>query len=440
MMVMGRKFITLGVILLLAGAGTLGWGFVEQRKEKQMLKDIKLRLEKLDKVSADETDIRYLADIFSRDDWQQKLDEYNTQRQSRGFLIDTSVVLMLTGGAVFAWWFLWLAIRSVNRRLFLSRAKGRINDDAVDSGTETKEKPRRLVQPSNQTIEPNKDETGKQVDVLVSSGWFDFNKGCADHSNKDSVRSETYFNNKPSGDSTDGISKNANLLFCDEKASASKKSLKLKVDRLNKRYRSLTRREVFSDSSEDTAKLQKVLKAQGKSLEKQIAEFRQVVETLKQAAIDRSQPYSDTIKELVQQVSAIREYALSQQDRINKLQDGYDWGIIKSFGLKVIRCIDNLENRMEWLTKDGIETTGLEEVSDELIFALESSGIEQYEPEVDSDYSGQEKVAEAVKEKAHAQGPELKGKVAEVIRPGYRHFIDDKNFKVVRTARVKLFA
>ena len=60
----GKKSAVLGLVLLFAGAATLGWGLLEQRKEKQLLKDIKARLEKLDKVTADEIDIRYLADIF----------------------------------------------------------------------------------------------------------------------------------------------------------------------------------------------------------------------------------------------------------------------------------------------------------------------------------------------------------------------------------------
>ena len=33
----------------------------------------------------------------------------------------------------------------------------------------------------------------------------------------------------------------------------------------------------------------------------------------------------------------------------------------------------------------------------------------------------------------------MKGKIAEVIKPGYQYVIDDENVKIVRTARVKLF-
>ncbi|NQT01611.1 MAG: hypothetical protein HQ580_06290, partial [Planctomycetes bacterium] len=62
-----------------------------------------------------------------------------------------------------------------------------------------------------------------------------------------------------------------------------------------------------------------------------------------------------------------------------------------------------------------------------------------YEPEINSDYRGQEKYAEAVKEKEHCENSSQKGKIAKVIRPGYQYFINEENIKIVRSAQVKLF-
>ena len=81
----------------------------------------------------------------------------------------------------------------------------------------------------------------------------------------------------------------------------------------------------------------------------------------------------------------------------------------------------------------------LEEVRDELVFALESTGVEQFKPEINSDYRGQEKNTEAVKEKEHCKSAKMKGKIAAVLRPGYHYFIDEDNVKLVRTAQVKLY-
>jgi molecular chaperone GrpE (heat shock protein) len=182
-----------------------------------------------------------------------------------------------------------------------------------------------------------------------------------------------------------------------------------------------------------------VLKEQAETLQKQIAEFKEVAQSVQQATRDQSEPLSSTLKELAEQVSAIREYAACQQDRVEKLQDGYDWGIIRTFCLRVIRCVDNIESRIDNPPRDCADLIYLEEVRDELLFAMESSGIEQFRPEINSEYHGQEKLAEAVKEKQPAAKPEQAGRIAQVLRPGYRYMMDDENYKVVRTAQVRLF-
>ena len=183
----------------------------------------------------------------------------------------------------------------------------------------------------------------------------------------------------------------------------------------------------------------KGLKQQAEDLQKQLAEFKQVAQSVQQATQGQSEPITSTLKELAQQVSAIRDYAASQQNRVEKLQDGYDWTIIRTFCLRVIRCIDNVERRIEDLGKDDVATAHLEEIRDELVFALESSGVEKFEPELNTDFHGQEKLAEAIKDKQASNKPEHAGKIAKVLRSGYRYIIDDENYKVVRTAQVKLF-
>ena len=152
-----------------------------------------------------------------------------------------------------------------------------------------------------------------------------------------------------------------------------------------------------------------------------------------------SKPLDSALKELTQEVSAIRQYTADHRDDLEKLQDGHDWNMIRPFCLRIIRCIDNLESRISRPIKKNAKVTHLEEIRDELIFALESSGIEQFEPEINSDYRGQEKYAEAVKNKQFCDDPNQTGKIAEVVRPGYQYLIDEENVKVVRPAQVKLF-
>ncbi|MBN2270627.1 MAG: nucleotide exchange factor GrpE [Sedimentisphaerales bacterium] len=195
---------------------------------------------------------------------------------------------------------------------------------------------------------------------------------------------------------------------------------------------------VLTQRRNDAAVLEESLKAHAKELEKQMEEFKRMYNA-RQGAPEQSNPLNGTLEDLTEQVSAIREYASAQQERVEKLQDGYDWSIIRTFCLRVIRCIDNLEGRIERLSEENAETKHLEEVRDELIFALESSGIEQFTPELNSPYHGQEKSTEAVKEREDCDDAGKAGTIAKVVRPGYRYFIDESNLKVVRSAQVKLF-
>ena len=150
-------------------------------------------------------------------------------------------------------------------------------------------------------------------------------------------------------------------------------------------------------------------------------------------------PVSSELNELTMEVSAIREYAASQQDRVRQLQDGYDWSIIKRFCIRIIRCIDNLDERMARVIEEGEDTQSLEDVRDELVFSLESSGVEQFEPEINACYKGLEKTVEAVKTREPTDDPDLIGKIAQVIKPGYEYVVSDEEVRVVRCSQVKLY-
>ena len=150
-------------------------------------------------------------------------------------------------------------------------------------------------------------------------------------------------------------------------------------------------------------------------------------------------PVSNELNELTMEVSAIREYATSQQDRVRQLQDGYDWSIIKRFCIRIIRCIDNLDERIAQIAEAGEDTQSLEDVRDELVFSLESSGVEQFEPEINACYKGLEKTVEAVKTREPTDDPDLVGKIAKVIKPGYEYVVSDEEVRVVRCSQVKLY-
>jgi len=152
-----------------------------------------------------------------------------------------------------------------------------------------------------------------------------------------------------------------------------------------------------------------------------------------------TEPVLNSLSELTEEVSAIRQFAAKQQDQMKKLQDGYDWMLIRRFCLRIIRCIDNIADRIRLASQQEKETQSLEEIRDELSFALESSGVEQFEPDIGADYKGLERYAEAIHDKEPNSQPDRSGTIARVLRPGYQYLISDEEVKIVRCAQVKLF-
>jgi molecular chaperone GrpE (heat shock protein) len=365
----------------------------------------------LDKLATGETAVHPLADVLYGENWQNELSEYKKRNERNEHIMTGSIVCMTMGGSIYAGWLLlWMArfvkkCSSRSKRLVTKiktrkkvESQKQIEDDAKElpQGRKTKEK---LIQ-----LDKHPDTSGnsnRQIPLSVKSGTKTLERAV----NKVKISNGT---------------ENINKLLSDEKTAVIK-------------------------TTTNWGKQRSETKEHSKPLNSAINEFTQQLSAIQSGkqrseTDEQSKPLDSAINELTQQVSAIREYAACQQDRLEKLQDGYDWNIIRTFCLRVIRCIDNLESRISRLAEEDAKAIHLEEIRDELIFALESSGIEQFKPEIDSEYRGQEKFAEAVKDKQESDNPEQAGNIAIVIRPGYQYFINEENVKVVRPAQVKLFA
>lgn len=407
----------------------LPWGIDEYGQTKPKASQLVEQQERLkadlDKLAAGETDTYPFADFLYGKDWQKKLNKYKTQKEISDLFYTVSIVSMLVGAVILTSYLLLRSARlfirgfTYMKKLCTDFFKQRKQASDIPPAETRNKKSEEISQQRQEPSSPQA-QLKKHSKVLVDSGW-------------QSVETDNTGLNEPPQSQTDlpvpnktcsnNSSKNAGImarLFSDDK------SVELQDSSV-------------SHEVQSTLKTEGSIQAQTENMEKHIAEFRQMARTIQQTACEHSEPLNNTLKELAQQVSAIREYASQQQHRVSKLQDGYDWNIIRTFCLRIIHCIDNLENRIERMTKQNIETSDLVEVRDELIFALESSGVEQFEPEINSDYHRQQKKAEAVKDRELADDPNLKGKIAKVLRRGYQFVIDEMNFKVVRTAQVKLF-
>jgi molecular chaperone GrpE (heat shock protein) len=438
---MNKIFVIIGLVFLIAGSAMFGWIRIEKKKEKQRVshyeskydsgtddiiekfglegydkseienqlrQDQEGRLQAdLDELASGEIEVSPFADILYGEKWQDELNKYMEQKELSEVILTGSIVCISMGGTIFAWYLLLWLLRAIAK--FMSGLKKYLTNTFKRQPNASIEEPEEIyvekdmieqVQEHSpiekKTNDSRKLDNGNPTHDNYGSPLSTKRKNIPDK--KDQGRTK-----KPVGISSDENVEEIAVLLSDE------------------------------ETTDSLAKLESSLKAQTELLEERTAQ------SVQEALKEHSKPLDSTLKDLAQQVSAIREYASCQQERVEKLQDGYDWNIIKTFCLRIIRCIDNLENRIERLSNKGTKTEYLEDIRDEMVFALESSGIEQYQPEINSDYRGQEKYAEAVKQKEHCSNSKQKGKIAKVIRPGYQYIINEENIKIVRTAQVKLF-
>ncbi|MBN2182321.1 MAG: hypothetical protein JW715_10435 [Sedimentisphaerales bacterium] len=403
----------------------LGLGFDENGNPKTQARIQQEQQERLkadmDKLAAGEMTVYPFADDFYGENWQAEIEKYKKRKEINEFVFTGSVVCASVGGFIVGWYVLIGIARVIIRILtgcknILCRIFGREEKpeekelsetitprQEAESVQEQEVQPIQKQEPEQDKEPPAKEEkAGNIAKVLINSGW-QYSDSLAGKSQKVYQRKRVPLKSKARVENAEG--------------KVSKESSQGKESKKDQNNDQSVADKKKNDSKEKTES-----------------------ETILTDGSKQSNPIDSTLKDLTQQVSAIREYAAHQQNRLEKLQDGYDWNIIKTFCLRIIRCIDNIDSRIAQLVERDDDVSHLEEVKDELIFALESSGVEQFEPELNSEYRGQEKFAEAVKEKKRSKDPEQKGRIEKVIRPGYQCFIDEENVRIVRPAQVRLYA
>lgn len=456
-----KRFTATGLVLFVLGAGMITWTLGDRKNETQLLNRhqqmLDARSEKLNKLLTREIDIHSLAEIVPDEDWQKQVHKYNRRRQIRKLSFSGAVPCIGAGGTILAGQLLfWIASFLASGLSALAKKFADVcrrhrqktedishveDDEQIPPETRQDEEMPRI----DHEPHANESQFEKYSELTGTSVRQNFNKKhaiCSENAaSKPSPLSERKSLLKHPYDDDEKIT----VLYYDENQLELTGPPQPKNENCDPTILPFDRlaqdmgKNIIPDYQENAQRIEDSIRTQTENLEKQVEEFKYMTQAVKEAAVEHSEPINNALEELTQQVAAIREYASSQQGRMEKLQDGYDWGIIRTFCLRVIRCIDNLENQIEQLAEQNAQTTDLEDVRDELVFALESSGVEQFEPEINSDYRQYQKFVEAVKDRHHAKKSGQKDRIARVLRRGYRYVIDEENVKVVRTARVKLF-
>ena len=137
-------------------------------------------------------------------------------------------------------------------------------------------------------------------------------------------------------------------------------------------------------------------------------------------------------------LNGIRDYLSTRHEQMVRLQEGYDYAVIKNFSKQIIQCVNQLDLKLKSPMSET-EEAELKSVSSDLMDILERYGLERFTPEVGSSFSRIRKIAESSSIKEYTDDDTLVGKVAEVIRPGYRYVYNHDKYHIISPAQVKIY-
>lgn len=133
------------------------------------------------------------------------------------------------------------------------------------------------------------------------------------------------------------------------------------------------------------------------------------------------------------EVAALREHVARQQVQLRRWQEGYDWQVLRRVCSRLLRVADDLERKAA--DSEGETADALSVAREHILIVLEDEGIEELRLTPGQEYAGMEKVAKVVGRPA-APGPDMAGRVAEVLSPGFIRVDGDGTARVLRPARV----
>jgi hypothetical protein len=399
------------------------------------------------------------AEVVYGDSWRQKVAEYKDKKQSRTAVQVASATALIAGGVLFVAAIVFAFFRLIAAGVGWIVRGFRKKDAGEIPCTQSKSRPQEYstppiiaatnspapAKPSGTTAEEfrkqlvaqteNLKETVDQLKNLAGN----LEKRAAEHDTNLAKRLEKGFKAqhesfkhendllKKSQEIAQSAHEDMVRLFNEEI-----NGIRRQIEELNAAVAAASSRQV--EPVDISAQLEKAFNQQTELLKNQIEPLKN-----KPAVPIAADAVTKNLADLTEQVAAIREYAAKQQQRLAKLQDGYDWNIIKNFCLRVIRCIDNLDDRIGELSANGGSVDHLLPVREELVFILESNGIERFGAKVNSDYRGQEIRVQVLNEREETEDTELIGRIANVVRPGYQCRVNDEYTKIVRPAQVRLY-
>lgn len=221
------------------------------------------------------------------------------------------------------------------------------------------------------------------------------------------------------------------LLFMWIYARVNKASLREMKESIGELSGQLNRSPSESTSSPELLEAIKKYDGHFSILAKELREYHRVSEILT-AKIAESTSRQDGM------LGGIRDYLATKNELTGRLQEGYDYRILRNFVKQIIRCIHQIDSNLS-LDSGQDPVLKLEAIKGDLLDMLDRHGIEKITPTAGTSFSELRKIAEVVPQKEETQDESLSGKIAEVIHPGYQYMINHDHHRIIMPAQVKLY-
>jgi molecular chaperone GrpE (heat shock protein) len=147
---------------------------------------------------------------------------------------------------------------------------------------------------------------------------------------------------------------------------------------------------------------------------------------------------SSSLKMMEDSMCGVREYLAEKSQEHQRLQEGYDYSVLKNFCRQIIRCVHRIEALCKVCSPE--EAASLESIRLDLLDLLDRNGVEEFEPAVGEEYATLRSLAEVLSHKEMTHDASKVGRVAEVVRSGFKYIYNDDQARLILPAQVKVFA
>lgn len=162
-------------------------------------------------------------------------------------------------------------------------------------------------------------------------------------------------------------------------------------------------------------------------------EVKKIVSLLNEMLKTHLDDVANKIGTMKEEVNAVKELALTKEEKIRRYEDGYDQKNIKQFYKELFKILESI--RKERQTNDN---EVLEDIQEDLLLLLENNGIEKIEIEEDTSYEGLSKVAKVI-DTEETDDPSKDLLVKEIKKDGYFVQVDEEMRRVIRPAEVIVY-